>query len=85
VCADRCPDLLPENREAWRLWMLAATQWRFQGVMPIGLDYPAVFEIAAVNLIEVTPALFQKLRWLEAYQLTMGIKEAKSRDGYNGR
>lgn len=56
--------------------MLANTQWRIQGLVPVGLDFPAVFQIAEVNLVEVTPALFQKMRLLETCQLTKEIKEA---------
>jgi hypothetical protein len=33
------------------------------------LDYPAVFQIAEANLIEVIPALFQKMRLLEEHWL----------------
>jgi hypothetical protein len=53
--------------------------------MPVGLDYPAVFQIAEVNLIEVTPVMFQKIKLLETCQLTKEIKEAQNRDGYYGK
>src|SRR5690554_1446570 len=69
LCPDRSPKLLPENREAWTLWILANTQWRVSGFSPIGLDYPAVFQIAEIYGIQVTPALFFKLKSLELQEI----------------
>jgi hypothetical protein len=55
--------------------MLANTQWRMNGIMPVGMDFPAVIQIAEINLIEVTPALFQKMKLLEESSLNKWQKE----------
>lgn len=67
--------MLPENVPVWKLWLLANTQWRMGLGVPVGLDYPAVLQIAAIHGIEVTPAVFSKLRSLELSELERLRKE----------
>nr|WP_279388720.1 DUF1799 domain-containing protein [Hydrogenispora ethanolica] len=66
---------MPENGPAWKLWLLANTQWRIGLGAPVGLDYPAVLQIAAIHGIEVTPAVFGKLRRLEMGEMERLRKE----------
>lgn len=47
----------------------------------IGLDYNAVFKLAEIYGIELTPGEFSKLRVLEACQLERVRKEAKNQNG----
>jgi hypothetical protein len=56
---------MPENYDAWELWMYSSTQLRtsFSGV--IGLDYNAVFKVAKCLGITVTPGILRKLGILE--------------------
>ncbi len=67
-CEAKCPDLLPENKLAWELWLLSSTQWRV-GFSLVGLDWPAVIEIAKIHGIRITPAIFNKIKALEHYEL----------------
>jgi hypothetical protein len=61
--------LLPANEDAWELFEAAGTQWRSGGFGYIGLDYTAVYQIAAVTGIETTAALHEKVRVLESVTL----------------
>lgn len=60
--------MLPENREAVTLFLSCETQWRRAGLagVPTGLDYAGVTAAAKFMKIEPTPALFAKLRVIEA-------------------
>lgn len=60
---------MPENLKAWYLWTLVNSQWRAGGFSIIGLDFPAVFQIAGLYGIEINPGMFQKLRALEVEEL----------------
>lgn len=48
------------------MWSSAKTQWRVGMDGPVGLDYPAVFAVADLLNIDVTPAILAKLRVIEA-------------------
>jgi hypothetical protein len=74
--------LLAENKEAWLIWTLVNTQWRVGAFTLVGLDYPAVFQIAELYGVEVTPGLFQKLKALELRELTRDRKEGKDGGDY---
>lgn len=80
-CEAKCPDLLPENEEAWELWNLAGTQWRV-GFSVVGMDFPAVFQIAELYGIEMTPCLFQKLKTLEL--ATLKNQDNRREEGEDG-
>ena len=56
--------LLPPNESAWALWTLIQTQWRV-GWDLVGLDYMAVFAVAKLHGIEMTPQLFRGVQILE--------------------
>jgi len=43
-----------------------------------GLDYTTIFEIARVNYIHITPAIFAKLKALERYELK---RDQRQREG----
>jgi hypothetical protein len=48
----------------------------------VGLDYTAVFDIAEVYGIDVTPAIFQKIKALEIYELRRTGVEYGARHKY---
>ena len=60
------PRLWPENFEAWELWKEIETQWRAGPVGVIGLDYREVRERARELDIDLSPALWKKIKALEA-------------------
>jgi hypothetical protein len=68
-CEYKKPDLLPANEDAWELFEAAGTQWRSSGFSFIGLDYTAVYQIAAVMGIDSTATLHEKVRILESITL----------------
>jgi len=57
--------LLPENIPVWNLWLLVQTQWRVGGIALIGLDYAAVFRVAELYGLQMTPQVFEGLQCLE--------------------
>ncbi|GBG57775.1 hypothetical protein SPFL3102_01494 [Sporomusaceae bacterium FL31] len=66
-CENQQPVLMDENIETWRLWEAICTQWRSSPTGgPVGLDYPAMFCVAGVFGIEITPAVLIKIQALEA-------------------
>jgi hypothetical protein len=69
TCEARCPEIMPENREVWQLWIYVNTQWRVSNGGIVGLDYTAVFAIAEVYGIELTPALCRKIKALEIHEI----------------
>ncbi len=69
TCEARCPEIMLENREIWQLWIYVNTQWRVSNGGIVGLDYTAVFAIAEVYGIELTPALCRKIKALEIYEI----------------
>lgn len=56
--------LLPQNLPAWNLWQLVQTQWRVN-FGPVGLDYPAVFAVAALHNIHMDAELFAAIQAIE--------------------
>lgn len=64
-CEARSPEIAPENGDFFNLWNAVSTQWRVGMDGPIGLDYPAVFAVADLLNIDVTPAMLRKLRVIE--------------------
>lgn len=77
TCSANAPSVIPENVDAWRLWQNVNTQWRASAFSIIGLDYSAMFQVAEVLYIDMTPDLFRKIRALEKYELErLGKKEA---------
>lgn len=60
------PTLDPLNAELWSLWAHVQTQWRAGGMGLIGLDWPAVAQIARWFGVDVRiPRLFTGLQQIE--------------------
>lgn len=70
---------MAENAEAWELWLAVNTQWRAGGLGIVGLDYPAVWAMAARLEIEVGNCLMRKIQGLEREVLAQMSDEAKKR------
>lgn len=60
---------MPENEDAWELWLAVHTQWRMGGMGPCGLDYPAVVQVAGLLGIEMSTPLLRKIQCLERHDL----------------
>ncbi|MBA2881834.1 hypothetical protein HNR65_002165 [Desulfosalsimonas propionicica] len=60
---------MAQNADAWELYNVAATQWRFGPNGITGLDFPAVFELAEIMEIEKSADLLRKLKALETSAL----------------
>jgi len=73
---------LPENEDAWELWLNVLTQWRTGTKGVIGLDYNAAALISKTLEIPFDKVVFRKLRLLEMRVLIPAIKKQKgsSRD-----
>lgn len=55
-----------ENTEAWELWSYCAGQVRTSGSGDIvGIDYNALFQVAIVLGIDVTPGVLKKINAME--------------------
>lgn len=82
TCDARAPELFPENIPTWKLWNAVCTQWRtsFGGV--VGLDYTAVLAMARAMEIDVTPAVMDKLKQLEMYELVR-LNKTEDENGKN--
>lgn len=60
---------MPENNEALELWLAVRTQWRGGGMGVIGLDYAEVRQWAMDLDIDLSPAVWGKIKALEAFEL----------------
>lgn len=78
-CESSFPILEGSNNDAWMLWTLCDTQWRMAFGGAVGLDYTAIFEVARVMMITVTPSVFNKIRLLEHLQLEKMNKKPQNR------
>lgn len=61
---------------------MCQTQWRVSEFGPIGLDYPAVFQIAKTLNIDINPAMLRKLHVVEQKIIDANRGDA---DGSQGR
>lgn len=68
---------MTDNVPAARLMLACETQWRVGFGGAYGLDYPAVFQVAAALKIPVDAAVFRGLRALEHEQLALWQKDDK--------
>lgn len=59
------PELMPGNLEAWSLWLAVQTQWRVSFGGLVGLDYPAMFQMAEFMGIEMSAGTLAKIKALE--------------------
>ncbi|BBO92050.1 DUF1799 domain-containing protein [Desulfosarcina ovata] len=60
---------MPENYEAFDLWMAVQTQWRAGGFGIIGLDYNTLYHEADRLEIDLSPCMMSKIKALEASTL----------------
>ena len=72
---------MPENQEAWHLWSLVSTQWRVGAFSLVGLDYPAVFQVAELYGYDVNPAMMRKIKALEMYEISEFSKKGGEGSG----
>jgi hypothetical protein len=56
---------MPANAEAWSLWLAVQTQWRASFGGLLGLDYPAMFQMAEFLGVEMSPGTLAKMKALE--------------------
>jgi hypothetical protein len=75
ACKWKPPELLPENLDAWDLWLSVQTQWRASGFGIIGLDYLALQQEADRLEIDLSICTMAKIRALEAYTLKQQSKK----------
>ena len=77
-CEGRCPELLPGNNEAFELLMAGSTQMRVGGMgSVIGYDYNALALLANTMCIDLTPAIWRKVRAVETVIRRMAKEEAE--------
>jgi len=57
------------NYDIMELWKFAGSQWISSGLGVIGVNYPAVFDIARILGIEVDENLLFKIKCLEEVTL----------------
>lgn len=79
TCEGRCPDLAPENADAWGLLIAAQTQMRTGGLGVLGFDYLAIRYVASVTGVDVTPGILRKIQAVERHILN---KQGKNDGGY---
>lgn len=60
---------MAENVDVWELWNACETQWRSGVNGIIGLDYPAVFQVAERMEIDIDRMALQKIKALETNML----------------
>jgi len=70
---------LPENWDVICLFIRVQTQWRVGMSGPVGLDYPAVFEVFRLFEVDNQIEVFQGLQVLEAKILNLIATEANKK------
>lgn len=70
------PPLWPGNVDAWRVYSVSSTQWRSSGFGVTGLDYLALDWAAKRIGVDVTEAVFAKIRMLERAVLERQAEQA---------
>jgi hypothetical protein len=63
------------NLDIWELWLAVNTQWRVAAFSLVGLDLPAVLQMAEIFEIPADKALVQKMKLLESYELNRAAKK----------
>ena len=69
---------MPENYDAWQLWLEVQTQWRAGPMGLIGLDYQVVYKEAERCGIPLTNCTMKKIKRLESETLKAINSDAKS-------
>lgn len=72
---------MSENMEVYEIWVLCCTQWRSNGFTLFGIDLPAVFQIADIYGIEITPGFILKIKALENFELARFQSNGGDDDG----
>ena len=70
-----------EDADAWELWLAIQTQWRVAFGGLVGLDYPAVFQVAAVLGIEIDDLILKKIQGLEIHVVAESNKKEETENG----
>lgn len=63
-CENRQPPFLPDVVPIWNLWCRVSTQWRV-GMDIVGLDYMAVWKVAELYGMTMTPDVLEGIQALE--------------------
>jgi len=71
-------ELMPENRDAWDLWLEISTQFEMSMMGRTGLKYEAMYREADRMGISIDNGMKRKIRSLEVYELNR--KPAKDDD-----
>jgi len=59
-------DVLPENWQAFEVFMACQTQWQYAGLgQAVGIQYAALESVMRMMAIEDMPETFQKVRLIE--------------------
>jgi hypothetical protein len=61
------------------------TQWRAGPAGVIGLDYPAVYQEAALMGIDLSPGMRSKIKALERFELNRQVQEVRRHDSGDGK
>lgn len=69
--------MLEVNLPAARLWLACQTQWRIGFAGATGLDYTALFGVAAAQGLTVDGTMLRKVQLLEGMTLQHWAKERK--------
>ena len=56
---------MPENEDAFRLWIECITQWRAGAAGIIGIDYAVIYLESERLEIDLSPCLMKKIKHLE--------------------
>ncbi|MBW1778748.1 MAG: DUF1799 domain-containing protein [Deltaproteobacteria bacterium] len=71
--------MLPENEDAVEIFFECSTQWRAGIGGVIGLDYPAVFQVAEALNIPITREVMAKIQHLERRTLDSVAQKKKEK------
>lgn len=63
------PECGSDEEEFLSIWSYASTQWRVGGMGAVGLDYPAILDIAERMGCEVDEVFIRRLRAIEIHEL----------------
>lgn len=79
TCSNRCPDLDPDNRPAWDLFLACRTQWRAAPMGgTVGMDYGSVYLVAGSLRVPMHRGNLERIQALE--ELELKIQNAEARD-----
>lgn len=76
-CSSRPPDLWPENRKAWSVYVRFGTQLRAGGMSILGFDYKGIWDTCDRLEIEIDADTFERLQWIEGFMLEQQAERAR--------